>query len=269
MKRHYISLWLLFAAAFAIFAIASAFEMPTVAGHQFKSAEIYDHLFADKSTTPTDDFNDDSCIVVPEEITADVVPQFPVPVDTATQTIMIFGDSMLEGLAPRLAAYAEHNGHTLYSVMWYSSTSEVWGKSDKLKHYIERLHPTYIVLCLGSNELIVSDIAKKREKYVKKILADIDTIPFVWIGPPNWRKDTGINDLIAANAPLGTFFLSDGMSFDRAKDGAHPTRTSAAAWLDSVVRWMPANALHPIRLDVPDKYHGKPKRIFVHQPNEQ
>ena len=59
------------------------------------------------------------------------------------------------------------------------------------------------------------------------------------------------------------------MTFERAKDGAHPTRPSAAAWLDSVIRWMPANALHPIRLDVPVRTAGKAKRIFVHQPDEK
>ena len=104
---------------------------------------------------------------------------------------------------------------------------------------------------------------------MKKILADIDTIPFLWIGPPNWRDDTGINDLISSHTPRGTFFLSNGMTFERAKDGAHPTRPSAAAWLDSVIRWMPANALHPIRLDVPVRTAGKAKRIFVHQPDEK
>ena len=94
--------------------------------------------------------------------------QFPVPVDTAAQTILFIGDSMLEGLGPRLAAYASHNGHTLYNVVWYSSTSEVWGRSDKLQSYIRRLHPTYVIVCLGANELFVPRIAERRREYVEK-----------------------------------------------------------------------------------------------------
>ncbi len=41
-----------------------------------------------------------------------------VTVDTASQNILIIGDSMLEGINPRLAAYAKENGHTLNSVIW-------------------------------------------------------------------------------------------------------------------------------------------------------
>ena len=112
---------------------------------------------------------------------------------------------MLEGIAPRLAAYADHNGHTLYSVMWYSSTSKIWGSSDKLRNYISRLNPSFIIVCLGANELTVRDIASARRQYVEKIIEDIDTIPYLWIGPPNWRRDTGINALISSVANEGSF----------------------------------------------------------------
>ncbi len=268
MKRHYISLWLLFLAAFLVFVAAEAFDTPEIGGHKLKDAGFVEALSAvdheDNSYTDADTF-----FFAPDTAVMAVQSIYPVPCDTASQTIMLIGDSMLEGLGPRLAAYAEHNGHTLYTVMWYSSTSEKWGKSDKLRNYIQKIKPTFIVVCLGANELLVKDIEVKREKYVKQILADIDTIPFLWIGPPNWRSDTGINRLIAKSTPQGTFFLSDGMSFERAKDGAHPTRSSAAAWLDSVIRWMPANALHPIRLEVPAVSTAKAKRIFVHQPSEE
>lgn len=267
MKKHYIDLWLLLACAFAIFAVASAFEMPTIAGHQLKSSEIHSHIFGNNTPAPADSL----CPVIAsaEAITKQATPAFPVPCDTTAKTILFIGDSMLEGLGPRMAAYANENGHTMYQVMWYSSTSEIWGRSDKLKGYIDRLHPDYVMICLGANELFVSDIAAKRDKYVKKIIADIDTIPFLWIGPPNWKKDTGINDLIRANTPQGSFFLSDGMHFDRSKDGAHPTRSSAALWMDSVARWMPMHSNHPIRMAKPAKTSGRPKRIFVHQPNEK
>ena len=267
MRRHYISLWLLLSTAFAIFTIAAAVELPEIMGHRFRTADLSqitgrgDALCDTVGTLIAD-------ISAPDTMFADVAQAFPMPCDTTSQTILLVGDSMLEGLGPRLAAYAEHNGHTLYSVMWYSSSSERWGTSDKLRSYIKRLKPTYIVLCLGANELNVTNISEKREKYVKRIIADIDTIPYLWIGPPNWRNDTGINDLIARNTGRGCFFLSNGMTFERSKDGAHPTRSSAAQWLDSVMRWMPANALHPIRMDVPEVASARPKRVFVHQPNE-
>lgn len=269
MKRHYTALWLLLGVAFVFFTLLSAREMPVVAGHQLKSSKIADNLLAKRAELFVDTVEVDTVEVDTVNIEEIMnLSFFPQPLDSAAHIILFIGDSMLEGLGPRMAAYAEHNGHTLYNVMWYSSTSESWGKSTRLKDYISKIKPSYIFVCLGANELFVKDIVGKREKYVKQIIADIDTIPFVWIGPPNWKEDTGINNLVASNAPEGSFFLSNGMSFDRAKDGAHPTRTSAAAWLDSVARWMPMNARHPILMEKPEKTTGKPKRLFVHQPSE-
>jgi lysophospholipase L1-like esterase len=148
----------------------------------------------------------------------------------------------------------------------------VWGNSTKLAEYIEKCKPTYIFVSLGANELFVKNIGEKRDKYVKNILSQIGDIPFVWIGPPNWKPDTGINDLVAKNVKKyknGSFFLSNGMQFDRAKDGAHPTRKSARAWLDSVARWMPQNAAHPIKMNLPEVETAKAKRVYMHQPNEK
>lgn len=263
MTKHHFLLWLLLAVAFVIFAVASAVGLPEVGGHQLKSSEIHQNLFTHHPDVNADPVSDSVFEAIMEQ------PRFPVPVDTAAQTILFIGDSMLEGLGPRLAAYAKHNGHTLYNVVWYSSTSEVWGRSDKLRYYIDTLHPTYVIVSLGANELFVSDIKNKRRQYVENIISDIDTIPYLWIGPPNWKPDTGINDLIDESTPEGTFFLSNGMSFDRARDGAHPTRSSAARWMDSVMRWMPAHSLHPIRMEVPAEATARPARIFVHQPDER
>lgn len=263
MKKHYIALWALLAVAFLFFALLPELGMPTLFGHTLKEAGIRDALFSERTVAEALD---------PDTIISTDVDEsslFPVPCDTASQTILFVGDSMLEGLGPRLAAYAEKNGHTLYNVIWYSSTSERWGNSDKLRHYIDQIKPTYIFICLGANELFVSDIAEKRRQFVRNIISDIDTIPYVWIGPPNWKPDTGINDLIAENTRKGSFFLSNGMHFDRSKDGAHPTRSSAALWMDSVARWMPGHSFHPIMMELPDKASGRPKRVFVHQPNEK
>ena len=75
--------------------------------------------------------------------------------------------------------------------------------------------------------------------------------------------------MLAENLPEGTFFVSNGMKFDRKKDGAHPTRESAAKWMDSVVRWMPEHCIHPIVLNKPEADKARAKRVFVHQPGEE
>ena len=189
-----------------------------------------------------------------------------VELDTLPKSILFIGDSMLEGLSPRMASYAKHNGHKMNTVIWYSSTSEVWGRCDTLRHFIRKYRPDYIFVCLGANELFVRDIITKRAKYVDRILSQIGSIPYVWIGPPNWKKDTGINQLVSSKVTAGTYFMSDGMHFDRAKDGAHPTRSSAALWMDSVARWMKHNCSHPIKMEKPAPGLSRAGSVTVLQP---
>jgi lysophospholipase L1-like esterase len=255
----------LLAVAFALFFAYSLCGPVCIAGVEIKTSALADD-FKPKaaSITPT------AKPAAQSPVSAKKQKPASVPVDTCSKTILFIGDSMLDGLSPRLAAYATANHHTLYSVIWYSSTSEIWGRSSRLSQYIKRLHPDYIFICLGANELIVRDIKTKRRKYVDKILAQVGSIPFVWIGPPNWKPDTGINDLIEQSVPAGCFFKSNGMTFERGKDGAHPTPASAAMWMDSVARWMPQHAAHPIRMRTPPQgSRSRAKRTFVHQPSER
>lgn len=259
MKRNYLGLWLLLTVTLAVVIIMSCFEPLNFFGIELRHSGIADRLTRPVEQVDSTDKDDTKHDVAKTK--------FPVPVDTASQNILIIGDSMLEGLNPRLAEYAKANGHTLNSVIWYSSSSEYWGTCDTLKVFLRKFKPSFIFISLGGNELFVKDIKEQRDKYVKHFLAQIGDIPYVWIGPPNWKPDTGINDLIAANVPEGQFFLSNGMHFDRAKDGAHPTHASAAKWMDSIARWMPKHAAHPIKMNRPaDSIKARPASVTVLQP---
>ncbi len=263
MRKNYIGLWLILVCTFGLLTLISSFDSFKIGSWSPKSSDIA------ATITGKNKVKTSQQIKGAARATVSVRKKQFAPLDTASKTILFIGDSMLEGLSPRLGHYANQNGHKLYTVIWYSSTSEIWGGSGKLASYIKRINPNYIFICLGANELFVSDIAKKRDKYVKQLVNECGDIPFLWIGPPNWKKDTGINDLIASNVPAGSFFLSDGMHFDRSKDGAHPTRLSAALWMDSVARWMPLHSNHPIKMVKPVKNTGRPIKIFVHQPSER
>lgn len=73
-------------------------------------------------------------------------------------TFLFIGDSMVEGLSRRLGDYAKENGHQLYTVIWYSSTTEKWATTQTIEHFIKEYKPTYVLLCLGSNELFINDL---------------------------------------------------------------------------------------------------------------
>lgn len=261
-RSSYWGIWSLLAVSLALFITLSIMEPITICGIELRTTGMYDRL------TKAPEISKEELAEAKRletEARAEIIKSkydLSVP-----QTFLFIGDSMLEGLYPRLAAYAKENGHKLYAVIWYSSTSEIWGETEKLKEYIEQFNPTYVFICLGANELFVKDIKEKRDKFVKNMISQIGDLPFLWIGPPNWKPDTGINELIEANTPEGYFFLSNGMSFDRMKDGAHPTRKSAIEWMDSIVRWMPKKCANPVvNMKIPTEQTARAERVVVLQP---
>lgn len=248
--------------AFIIFfAVSTCDDGFSIAGMHVKSSGMAKALLtSDEAEATITNLNVVNKIDTPRKV------KKAIEVDTLPKTILFLGDSMLEGLSRRLAAYCDASGHKLYAVIWYSSTTEIWGNVNLITKYINQIHPDYIFICLGANELFVKDIRTKRDGYVKHMLSEVGDLPYLWIGPPNWKPDTGINDLIASNVPKGSFFLTNGMKFNRKKDGAHPTSESAIEWMDSIVRWMPLHSSHPILLKKPEKKTGRPERTFVHSP---
>ena len=172
---------------------------------------------------------------------------------------------MVEGLSRRLGDYAEENGHKLYTVIWYASTTEKWAKSQTIEHFINEYKPSYILLCLGSNELFVNDL-DAREAYIKTILNKLGNFPYVWIGPASWNGDTGIIDLIKKHTQQGCFFDSRGLKLKRGPDHYHPTWQAAALWLNKVATFMNSpKVAYPVALNIPRQHH-KPTHTKQLQP---
>lgn len=233
----FIDFWLLLVASLLIFIAYSFSDSPH--SIELKQSELSDFFYTD--TTLAND-----------SLPIDLVVNSKPVMDSSSQSILLIGDSMLEGLSPRLLDYATHNGHTLNSVVWYSSTTKYFGQCDTLAHFIREYRPSYIFISLGANELFVKNIKKERQEFVEHILAQIDTIPYIWIGPPNWKPDTGINELIVENVGKSKYYPSIRLKYDRTKDGAHPTHASSARWIDSVAQWVMDSSAYPILLNRPD-----------------
>lgn len=251
MKRTYISFFALLLVAFMLFAGLSFFKDGIEESFGINTATFASDLLS----TPDDELE------LAEVVTTDSVSGKTIatveraPLDTTRKNILFIGDSMLERLSPRIAAYAEENGHQMNTVIWYGSSTEVWATSGRAKECIQKYRPDYIIISLGGNELFVNDIIARRTKYVKQIVAEFADIPYVWIGPPNWKKDTGVNKMIQSVVPKGNFYLSytPDQHYDRAKDGAHPTPASAAKWADRICKWIVEESNNPIMLNLPQK----------------
>lgn len=212
-----------------------------------KPQPITDYFAFDKSLI---------CALTPEEV-----------VDTAKQNFLLIGDSMLEGLGTRMNDYCVQNGHQMHQVIWYSSSTLWYGNCDTIRYYVNKYQPTYVVLVIGSMELFIRNIQASRKQYVQNILEQLGGAKYIWVGPPNWTDDTGINDLLSSSVDEGTFFLSKNLSFDRSSDGVHPTRASASRWMDSIAVFMMNKCAHKVQMKFPlIKAKRNPSTVLL-QPN--
>lgn len=186
--------------------------------------------------------------------------------DTTAHRILFFGDSMVEGLLRRMNCYAYANGHTMTNVVWYSSTTEIWAQTDTLRYFLNKVQPTFAMISIGGNEQFVKDAAG-RESFIRKILQELGDTPFIWIGVPAWKEDTGINDLTKRIVGESRYFDSRGLTLQRGRDRMHPTFHAAALWMDTVAVWMasPATA-HPIRMDKPTDGRKHTYKTYALQP---
>lgn len=251
MKRTYFSFFALLLVAFMLFAGLSFFKDGIEESFGINTATFASDLLS----TPDDEL-ELADVVTTDSVSGKAFATVErAPLDTTKKNILFIGDSMLERLSPRIAAYAEENEHQMNTVIWYGSSTEVWATSGRVKECIQKYHPDYIIISLGGNELFVNDIIARRTKYVKQIVAEFADIPYVWIGPPNWKKDTGINKMIQSVVPKGNFYLSytPDQHYERAKDGAHPTPASAAKWADRICKWIVEESNNPIVLNLPQK----------------
>lgn len=193
-------------------------------------------------------------------------PLHVVAPDSAAFRILFFGDSMLEGLARRMCDYTMENGYDLTSVIWYSSSTQLWAETDTLQYFLERIRPNYVVICLGSNELFVRDLTK-RNNYIGNLVQKLADYPFIWISPPNWKEDTGINQLIIDHVGRGRYFDSRYLDLERASDHAHPTREAAAQWMDSVAVWMSsASCRYPLPMNLPTEQRPRKFHQYMLKP---
>lgn len=219
-----------------------------IAGLKIKKAPIAENITGKFQTTTELKQQEEQTKIQAEK---KQVAKLDNPVDTTPQVFLVFGDSMTQNIARRIAAYAKQNGHEIHTVNWDSSGTKIWSATDTLTHYIKKFNPTYMFVSIGGNEsgYPKPDILIPN---VNKILTKMGNIPFVWIGPPSLKNGYAdkYSDMLGSVLPAGTFFRSDKLELARRGDKIHPTVEAAAYQVDEMVKWLKTSA-HPIKMDFP------------------
>lgn len=198
----------------------------------------------------SDSISADTIVVVAVDTIA--VEPVPLPLDTAGKRILFFGDSMIEGLSMRFADYARENGHQLFTVCWYGSTTTGWAHNlDTLQSFLRWSEADYVVVSLGGNELKVKDLDNRAEN-IRIIQRALGSRPTIWVAPPSWVKNPTITGVIRGEVGDKRYFDSTRLTYTRGSDNMHPTFGSASRWMDSIAVWMSSpQTAHPIKMDFP------------------
>jgi len=160
--------------------------------------------------------------------------------DPNKKRVLLTGDSMGDCLFFALLNLRKENSFQVIYKPWYSSKIGQWAGRQLLKGYIQKYRPHLVIFTLGSNELFFP-ISEKKARNVQKILKQVEGTEFVWVGPPNWKKDWGLDSLVHAQVGSNRYFVSKNFKFKRRGDGAHPMISEGTHWTDTLARWMNQN----------------------------
>ncbi len=236
--------------ASVIFALALLHRRPAlVAAHPADDRA----LPAPPSPTSSASAGDGAAVVEPTTVTsAAATASSSAPPERRPERILVIGDSMVEVLAPTLAAYAIENGHTFVPAIWYGSTTAAWARSPKLDSLLREIDPTVVLVVLGSSELTSRNI-DSRGPFVRTIIDRIGSRKVGWIGPPNWRADSGINDLLAREVGADRFFRSADLELTRKRDGIHPDADGGRAWMHAIADWLSHESACALAMQPPSR----------------
>lgn len=173
--------------------------------------------------------------------------------DPTKKLILVTGDSMCDLLFIALRKLRKENDfeivyETEYKAI-YGSTITHWANKRKKKRkldltaYIKKYNPDLIVFSLGSNEILYR-VSEKKIKNLRKVLSYLKGREYVWVGPPNWKKDKGLDSILHANVGSSRYFVSKNFDFKRISDGAHPTMSEGKVWVDTLTRWINQNPVY-------------------------
>ncbi len=153
--------------------------------------------------------------------------------------VLVFGDSMVNcGVNVYLEPWFRKHGVRSYVTRsWASSTTFAWAKTPKVRSYMWRFDPDIVIIMLGSNELF-HPYPRMKIRPIQRILKKLGKRRLVfWVGPPAWKPDKGIIDVMRETLPPGHFFDSAPIKLSRQKDGYHPNMRGSKTWALALRRW--------------------------------
>ena len=151
------------------------------------------------------------------------------------KTVLHVGDSMVGGtlgLTRALDQRFSAEGAKFIRDFKVSESIISYDHSPKLKSLLEKHRPDIVIITLGTNDVFVPYPASMVGN-VQNIVKRVGSRECYWMGPPTWKPDTGIVQVLKDNVAPCKFFDGSGLKFQRGGDGIHPTDRGGADWATS------------------------------------
>ena len=151
------------------------------------------------------------------------------------KTVLHVGDSMVGGnfgLTRALEQRFSGEGAKFIHDYKVSESIVSYDHSPKLKSLMEKTRPDIVIITLGTNDVFVPYPASMASN-IRNIVKRVGTTECYWMGPPTWKPDTGIVQVLKDNVAPCKFFDSSNLKLQRAGDGIHPTDRGGADWATS------------------------------------
>ncbi len=148
------------------------------------------------------------------------------------KTVLHVGDSMVGGNWGLTRALEQRfTGEGARFVRDYKVSESIvsYDHSSKLKDLLARHRPDIVIITLGTNDVFVP-FPLAMAGNVRNIAGRIGARECYWMGPPTWKPDTGIVQVLRDNVAPCKFYDSSKLKLQRAGDGIHPTDRGGADW---------------------------------------
>lgn len=163
---------------------------------------------------------------------ASALPALP---SLSGKTVLHVGDSMVGGnwgLTRALEQRFTAEGARFIRDYKVSESIVSYDHSPKLKGLLDKHRPDIVILTLGTNDVFVPYPASMAAN-VQNIVKRIGARECYWMGPPTWKPDTGIVNVLKDNVTPCKFYDSSHLKLQRSGDGIHPTDKGGAEWATS------------------------------------
>jgi hypothetical protein len=182
----------------------------------------------------------DTATASPNPTSSTATPQDPASYGFPKETLILhIGDSFAGSLGVPLGKRFKAAG--MRTVLEFETPSYIptWASGKELPQYIDKYRPSLVIITLGANEVELVN-PEQRAGAIKRLVGKLGGRPCVWVIPPLWKSDTGIFNVIRANAPPCRILESDSIvqNLTRQKDKIHPNDPAREVWADAVLAWL-------------------------------